>query len=142
VKITDVTVKRYSASRDPRADAAGIQIVEVHTDAGATGMGFVSAGSASSDIVAMLLRRHLKGVLLGEDPLLTEDLWRRMHDLAVPRRGGEGIVRTCMAAVDFALWDLKGKLLNAPVSALVGGRRPRVGTYANCAHHLPPDKLT
>ena len=42
-----------------------------------------------------------------------------------------------MAAVDFALWDLKGKLLNAPVSALVGGRRPRVATYANCAHHLP-----
>jgi L-alanine-DL-glutamate epimerase-like enolase superfamily enzyme len=95
-------------------------------------MGFVSAGSASSDIVAMLLRRNLKGVLLGEDPLLTDDLWRRMHDGAVPRRGGEGIVRTCMAAVDFALWDLKGKLLNAPVSALLGGRRPRVATYANC----------
>jgi L-alanine-DL-glutamate epimerase-like enolase superfamily enzyme len=141
VKITDVTVKRYSASREPRADAAGIQIVEVHTDAGVTGMGFVSAGSASSDIVAMLVRRNLKAVLLGEDPLLTGDLWRRMHDQAVPRRGGEGIVRTCMAAVDFALWDLKGKLLNVPVSALLGGRRPRVATYANCAHHLPPDKL-
>jgi L-alanine-DL-glutamate epimerase-like enolase superfamily enzyme len=27
------------------------------------------------------------------------------------------------------------------VSALVGGRRGRVATYANCAHHLPPDKL-
>ena len=80
MKITDVTVKRYSASRDPRTDAAGIQIVEVHTDAGVTGMGFVSAGSATSDIVATLLRRNLKAVLLGEDPLLTEDLWRRMHD--------------------------------------------------------------
>ena len=106
MKITDVTVKRYSASRDPRADAAGIQIVEVHTDAGVTGMGFVSAGSANSDLVAMLVRRNLKAVLLGEDPLLTDDLWRRTHDQAVPRRGGEGIVRTCMAAVDFALWDL------------------------------------
>ena len=76
MKITDVTVKRYSASRDPRADVAGIQIVEVHTDAGVTGIGFVSAGSASSDIVAMLLRRNLKGVLLGEDPLLADDLPR------------------------------------------------------------------
>jgi L-alanine-DL-glutamate epimerase-like enolase superfamily enzyme len=31
--------------------------------------------------------------------------------------------------------------LNAPVSALFGGRRNRVPTYANCAHHLSPDKL-
>jgi len=63
-----------------------------------------------------------------------------MH-AAVPRRGGEGLVRTCIAAVDFALWDLKGKRMNAPVSALFGGRRDRVPTYANCAHHLSPDKL-
>ena len=34
MKITDVTVKRYSASRQPRTDPGGIQIVEVHTDAG------------------------------------------------------------------------------------------------------------
>ena len=44
MKITDVTVKRYSASRQPRTDAGGIQIVEVHTDGGVTGMGFVNAG--------------------------------------------------------------------------------------------------
>ena len=124
MKITDVTVKRYSASRDARADAAGIQIVEVHTDAGVTGMGFVSAGGASSDIVATLVRRNLKAVLVGEDPLLTDDLWRRMHDRRFRAAAARGSCATCMAAVDFALWDLKGKLLNAPVSALLGGRRP------------------
>jgi L-alanine-DL-glutamate epimerase-like enolase superfamily enzyme len=140
MKITDVTVKRYSASREPRTDPGGIQIVEVHTDAGVTGMGFVSAGSATSDIVATLIRRNLKAAIAGENPLLAADLWRRMHE-TVPRRGGEGIVRFCIAAVDFALWDIKGKLLNTPVSALFGGKRGRVATYANCAHHLPPDKL-
>jgi len=140
VKITDVTVKRYSASRQPRTDPGGIQIVEVHTDAGVTGRGFVSAASATSDIVATLLRRNLKTAVVGENPLLTEDLWRRMYE-AVPRRGGDGIVRTCIAAVDFALWDIKGKRLNAPVSALFGGRRARIATYANCAHHLPPEEL-
>jgi L-alanine-DL-glutamate epimerase-like enolase superfamily enzyme len=140
MKITDVTVKRYRASRESGADAGGIQIVEVHTDAGVSGMGFVSAGGATTDIVASLIRHNLRSAVVGEDPLLTEDLWRRMH-AAVPRRGGEGIVRTGMAAVDFALWDIKGKRLNAPVSALFGGWRARVPTYANCAHHLPPDKL-
>jgi L-alanine-DL-glutamate epimerase-like enolase superfamily enzyme len=140
VKITDVTVKRYSVSRDPQAYAGDIQIVAVHTDAGTTGTGFVTAASATSDIAATLIRNTLKAAVVGQDPLLTEDLWRRMHE-AVPRRGGEGVVRTSMAGVDFALWDLKAKLLNAPVSALLGGHRPRVATYANCAHHLPPEEL-
>ena len=141
MKITDVTVKRYRASRDPRAYGGDIQIVEVHTDAGVTGMGFVSTAAAAGDLVAILVRRNLKAVVVGEDPLLTDDLWRRMHEQAVPRRGGEGIVRTGIAAVDFALWDIKGKLLNVPVSTLLGGRRARVATYANCAHGLPPDQL-
>ena len=141
MKITDVTVKRYSASSDPAAYGGGIQIVEVHTDAGVTGTGFVSATPASGDLLATVIRRHLKGVIVGGNPLLTEDLWRRMYEDAVPRRGGDGIVRMGIAAVDFALWDIKGKVARAPVSALLGGARPRVATYANCAHHLPPDKL-
>jgi L-alanine-DL-glutamate epimerase-like enolase superfamily enzyme len=140
MKITDVTVKRHSVSRDPQEYTGDIHIVEVHTDGGVTGLGFMSAARATGDLSATLIRRTLKGVVVGQDPLLTEDLWRRMHE-AIPRRGGEGIVRTCMAAVDFALWDIKGKLLNVPVAALLGGRRDRVATYANCAHHLPPDKL-
>jgi L-alanine-DL-glutamate epimerase-like enolase superfamily enzyme len=141
VKITDVTVKRYRASRDARAYGGDIQIVEVRTDAGVTGMGFVSTAAAAGDLVATLVRRNLRAVVVGENPLLTDDLWRRMHQQAIPRRGGEGIVRTGMAAVDFALWDIKGKLLNVPVSTLLGGRRARVATYANCAHGLPPDQL-
>ncbi|MBM4440242.1 MAG: mandelate racemase/muconate lactonizing enzyme family protein [Candidatus Rokubacteria bacterium] len=140
MKITDVTVKRYSASNDPQAYSGGIQIVEVHTDGGVTGTGFVSASSAIGDVLATLMRRTLKGAIVGGDPLLTDDLWRRMYD-AVPRRGGDGLVRLGIAAIDFALWDIKGKRMNAPVSALLGGARPRVPTYANCAHHLPPDKL-
>ena len=140
MKITDVRVKRYSVSRDVRAYAGDIHVVEVHTDAGVTGLGFMPAASATSDVAATLVRRPLKAAVVGENPLLTDDLWRRMHE-AVPRRGGEGIVRTCMAGVDFALWDLKGKLVQAPVSALLGGRRGRVATYANCAHGLPPDQL-
>jgi L-alanine-DL-glutamate epimerase-like enolase superfamily enzyme len=80
----------------------------VVTDAGVSGRGFVSAGSATSDLVATLIPRNLRAAVLGADPLLTSDLWQRMREEAVPRRGGEGIVRTAMAAVDFALWDIKG----------------------------------
>jgi L-alanine-DL-glutamate epimerase-like enolase superfamily enzyme len=140
MKIADVSVQRYSVSRDPREYMGDIQIVTVHTDVGVTGQGFVAAPSATSDLAATLLRRPLRAAVVGENPLLTEDLWRRMHE-AIPRRGGEGLVRMCLAGVDFALWDIKGKLLDAPVSALLGGQRARVATYANCAHHLPPERL-
>jgi L-alanine-DL-glutamate epimerase-like enolase superfamily enzyme len=140
VKIIDVTVTRYSESRQAQTGAE-IQVVDVHTDDGVTGRGFVSTSNAVSDVVEMLLRRNLKNVLVGENPLLTEDLWRRMYEQAFPRRGGQGLALTCIAAIDFALWDIKGKRLNAPVSTLFGGHRERIATYANCAHHLPPDKL-
>jgi L-alanine-DL-glutamate epimerase-like enolase superfamily enzyme len=140
VEITDVTVTRYRESRQVQAGAE-IQIVDVHTDGGVTGRGFVSTASAVSDIMAMLVRRNLKHVLVGENPLLTDDLWRRMYEQALPRRGGQGLALSAIAAVDFALWDIKGKLLNVPVSTLFGGHRGRVATYANCAHHLPLDKL-
>jgi L-alanine-DL-glutamate epimerase-like enolase superfamily enzyme len=140
MKITDVTLTRYSVSRDPRAYAGDIHVVEVHTDAGLRGMGFVTPASVTSDMAAALVRGTLRAAVVGENPLLTEDLWRRMHQ-AVPRRGGEGIVRLCIAGVDAALWDLKGKMLDVPVSMLLGGHRARVPTYANCAHGLPPDAL-
>ena len=140
MKVTDVTVTRHSVSRDRSAYAGDIHIVHVHTDGGLTGMGFVTAASATSELSAMLVRHTLKPAVVGQDPLLTEDLWRRMHQ-AVPRRGAEGFVRTCIAGIDFALWDLKGKALGVPVSTLFGGRRARVPTYANCAHGLPPDAL-
>ena len=138
MKITGVTVKRYSPGRD--AGAAGIQIVDVHTDSGVTGTGFVNTAAGVGDVVATLIRCTLAAAITGQDPLLTTDLWHRMHD-AVPRRGGDGLVRFGIGAIDIALWDLKGKLLNVPVSALFGGHRDRIPTYANCAHHMPPDKL-
>jgi L-alanine-DL-glutamate epimerase-like enolase superfamily enzyme len=140
LKITDLTVTRYREP-DQAQSGAEIQIVDVHTDEGVSGRGFVSTTTAMSDVLAMLLRRNLRSVLVGENPLLTDDLWRRMYGQAFPRRGGQGLALPCIAAADFALWDLKGKRLNAPVSSLFGGQRQRIPTYANCAHHLPPDKL-
>ena len=87
MKITDVTVTRY---REPRRAQVGadIQIVDVHTDSGVTGRGFVSTATTVSDVVAMLLRLNIKNVLVRENPLLTDDLWRRMREQAILRVKG------------------------------------------------------
>ena len=144
MKITEITVKRYSGTASEGAAAASyvaeILVVEVATDEGLIGIGFASAPTGTGALFARLIETILAPAIQGGDPLLTDDLWRRMHG-TIARRGGEGIVRVCMSALDFALWDIKGKRMGVPVSALFGAHRARIPTYANCAHHMPPDKL-
>ncbi len=149
MKITDVTVNRYGQMREVADFAVGSEIlaVQVHTDEGITGFGFTSAGVSRygpiGDIAATLIRRNLKNMIVGENPLLIEQIWNHMYGGygGVSRLGRHGLVLHCMAAIDFALWDLKGKSLNVPVSDLLGGQRQRIPTYANTAHQLPPDEL-
>lgn len=144
MKITGIAVKRYSGTKPesggPSSYVAEIIIVEVATDEALTGIGFASAPTGTGALFAGLIDTILAPAILGGNPLLTDELWRRMHG-AIPRRGGEGIARICMSALDFALWDIKGKRMGVPVSTLFGAHREHIPTYANCAHHMPPDKL-
>ena len=149
MKITDVTVRRYGEAQELMDFATGLEVlvVEVHTDGGVSGLGFTGADvyrhGPTGDIAATLIRRNLKNMIVGENPLLIEQLWESMYGGygGVSRLGRSGLVLQCMAAIDFALWDLKGKVFNVPVSELLGGRRERIPTYVNTAHQLPPDKL-
>ncbi len=138
MKISELVVERYR--RDATQGAAEILIVRVQAGDGPGGTGFVSASERTSALYTSILRDVLAPAVTGLDPRLTTDCWLRMH-AAIGRRDGEGMVRRCIAAVDYALWDIKGKLFGAPVSALFGSQRERVPTYANCAHHLPVDQL-
>ena len=45
-------------------------------------------------------------------------------------RGQTGYAAHALAAIDVALWDIKGKALNQPVWRLLGGAHPRVPVYA------------
>ena len=96
----------------------------IDTDAGASG----SWGPIDRGIVHLI--EELKTVVIGEDPHAIERIWDKMYRHAIHGRKG----RTMMAisAIDLALWDLKGKLLNAPVYQLLGGpSRPRIRAYAS-----------
>ena len=140
MKISKVEVRRYRG--DTKAPyVAEILLVNVATDGDILGAGFASAPPGMGAIFRQLIEKLLAPQILGADPRLTEELWERMHGDAIPRRGGEGIVRVCLAAIDMALWDIKGKALSVPVSKLLGGHRDLIPTYANCAHHMPPDEL-
>lgn len=144
MKIQQIDVDRYRSSDGDAAKSsygAEIVIVTVTTDTGLTGMGFTSATGTSAPILRSFVEGILAPLIVGQDPRETGRLWERMYWDGLPRRGGDGLMRNAIAAIDFALWDIRGKAADVPVWRLLGGRRPVVPTYANCAHHMPPDKL-
>jgi mannonate dehydratase len=103
--------------------------VKVITDAGVYGIGDATLAGRELAVVAYL-NQHLLPTLIGKDPAQTEELWQYMYRSAYWRGGP--IAMTAIGAVDLALWDLKGKVLNTPVYNLLGGRSRRgIRAYAH-----------
>src|SRR5690606_5051555 len=63
------------------------------------------------------------------DAMAHEAVWDRLYWLLCPR-GQTGYGMHAVAAIDVALWDIKGKVLGQPVWRLLGGARNRVPLYA------------
>ena len=93
--------------------------VRVHSEEGLYGIGEASpmqGGLASLGIVA----HDLAPALIGQDPLDHAVLHDRLLHRFV-KLGPEGALTGALAAIDIALWDLKGKLLGRPIYKLLGG---------------------
>lgn len=111
-------------------------LVRVTTDEGLVGYG--ETDSMPSVVKAVVeapylneLMSGLKALLVGEDPLEIERLWRRMAR-GTTNIARDGVTLEAMAAVDLALWDIKGKALEQPVCRLLGPvHRDRVKVYAS-----------
>src|SRR6476661_4033942 len=82
--------------------------------------------------VASYLNDHVVPLLIGRDARRIEDIWQFLYKGAYWRRGP--VTMTAIAAVDMALWDIKGKALGAPVYQLLGGAsRDAVTVYAHAS---------
>lgn len=112
-------------------------LVKVTTDEGIVGWGesitqFPEANPATAAIIGGMAE-----LLIGKDPLHNEALWRAMKQRAWWYGYGGGIASYAVAAIDIALWDIKGKALGVPVLDLLGGpvheRLPAIAS--SHAHH-------
>jgi len=82
--------------------------------------------------VASYLTDHVVPCLIGRDARRIEDIWQYLYKGAYWRGGP--VSMTAIAAVDTALWDIKGKALGTPVYNLLGGRsRDRVLVYGHAS---------
>src|SRR3954454_9769509 len=93
--------------------------VRVHTDAGLIGLGEASPMQGGRASLGMIVH-DIAPMLVGRDPLDQAVLLdQAMHTLV--KLGPEGALTGALAALDIALWDIKGKLTGLPIYKLIGG---------------------
>ena len=100
---------------------------KVTTSDGVTGCGVT--GRFLSAEVTHLLNGGFAETAKGLDPLDIEAITVALAKKFNPRQS-TGVFISAMSALDLALWDIKGKLLNQPVARLIGGARNAVPAYA------------
>ena len=83
-------------------------LVEVETDSGIIGHGFT--GITEEDVIAQVIRGVAGPAIIGDDPLAHEFVWDKLYWTLMPR-GQTGYAAHALAAIDLALWDIKGKAL-------------------------------
>jgi L-alanine-DL-glutamate epimerase-like enolase superfamily enzyme len=118
---------RWSPNDRPAQNSAWVR---VRGSDGLFGIGEASpmlGGLASLGIIA----RDIAPALIGADPLdhavLLDTALHRLVKL-----GPEGALTGALAALDIALWDLKGKILGQPIYKLLGGAwRTELPFYAS-----------
>jgi mannonate dehydratase len=92
--------------------------LKIECDDGTTGVGDATLNGRELS-VASYLSEHVIPCLIGRDAHRIEDLWQYLYKGAYWRRGP--VTMSAIAAVDTALWDIKGKLAGLPVYQLLGG---------------------
>ncbi len=111
-------------------------IVRVRTEDGLEGIG---EADASPEVVKAIVDAPfshniacgLREILVGENPLETERLWQKMYRRTM-YFGRTSVGIAAMAAVDMALWDLKGKHYGEPIHRLLGGKQhAKIKAYAS-----------
>jgi mannonate dehydratase len=92
--------------------------LKIETDAGHYGLGDATLNGRELS-VASYLADHVIPCLIGRDAHAIEDIWQYLYRGAYWRRGP--VTMSAIAAVDTALWDIKGKVAGLPVYQLLGG---------------------
>ncbi len=106
-------------------DATTLVLVEIAAG-GKLGIGYTYADTAT----AVLIRDTLSAIVVGQDAFENAVIWAAMV-AAIRNLGRDGITSMAISAVDVALWDLKGKLLDSPVASLLGIEREVVPIYGS-----------
>ena len=111
-------------------------VVEIN-GGGKVGLGYTYSGAS----IAELIESKLADTIAGLDALNPQAAWRAMQR-AVRNLGREGLAATAISAVDIALHDLKARLLDLPLTTLLGRYREAVPIYGSGGFTTYTDERT
>src|SRR5215472_9813721 len=124
LKITDMRVATIV-----KPGPSPCPIIRLDTNQGVYGLGEVRDGASATYAL------FLKSRIVGEDPLQLDKIFRKIKQFGGPARQGGGV-----CAIEMALWDIAGKVYNAPVYAMIGGGkfRNKIRIYADTTESKDP----
>ena len=124
LKITDLRVATIV-----KPGPSPCSIIRIDTNQGIYGLGEVRDGASSTYAL------FLKSRIVGENPLQLDRIFRKIAQFGGPARQGGGV-----CAIEMALWDIVGKVYNAPAYAMVGGGkfRDKIRVYADTTESKDP----
>jgi L-alanine-DL-glutamate epimerase-like enolase superfamily enzyme len=115
-------------------------VTELRTSSGAIGTGFSWAVQAGAQAIRAMIDADCGPAAVGL-PAVPDAAWDRLWWHL--RETGGGITTLAMAAIDIALWDLRGKAAGLSLPDLIGRQRERVPAYASGVNrHLTLAELT
>ncbi len=106
-------------------DSTTMVLVEAHAG-GRTGLGYSYTHAAAASLISAKLAGVVTGLDAMDVPAAFHRMWHEIRNIGRP-----GLVSSAMAAVDFALWDLKARLLDLPLVTLLGRARERIPVYGS-----------
>ena len=111
-------------------------LAKITADDGQVGWGESITQFPEANFAAKAIIEGMAPNLIGKDPVQTETLWRQNKQQAWWYGYHGGIASYAVAAIDIALWDLKGKALGRSVLDLLGGPvHERLPAIASCHAH-------
>jgi L-alanine-DL-glutamate epimerase-like enolase superfamily enzyme len=114
-------------------------LVRMHTDEGIDGFGLATSYTPI-DFAIKAIKGGIAELIVGEDPLAPERLYKKLFDLTTSKAASEkgwsreAVIRIS-AAVDIAAWDIVGKAAKLPLYRLFGGFRSEVPAYVTCGYY-------
>ncbi|MBU2644379.1 mandelate racemase/muconate lactonizing enzyme family protein [bacterium] len=105
-------------------------MTRITTESGIMGIGYGWTLLGGARAIKSFIEHDYAPLLIGENALDNERLWTKLNR-RLQTVGRAGAAMEAQAAVDMALWDIKGKAANLPLYKLLGGTRECAPVYGS-----------
>ena len=129
VHLVSAPVKAGFSDATRKVETVGYTVVRITTDQGLEGFG-ITYHEVGGEATKCLILKNMAPKLIGRSPLETEVIWQEFFHY-LRGVGRKGLMFCALSAVDIALWDLKGKIVNLPLYKLLGGNKTKVPVYCS-----------